>query len=1215
MAEPRRVELTSNVPLDGKKKPEKCPPVLRFELDIGESDDKTFAEFSYLELLKDAVDNDDEKLKEMDPFAAQDLAEQRKLEELAKSFEQKYGHKAKKKHMRKSKIGRLQDMIDLGDGYDDTDPFVDNTEAYDEVVPLSLTTKLGGFYINSGVLDFRQISDDSGDDDDFISSSTMVKKKRKRIKKITSDSESENDSKVVKKPVNNNNSSNLVSDKKKKKLVNNADGQHPKKKVKIAKPLLKTTSGDSLKKSTSIVPKSNPANKVNGVSSSGGGVSAAAPTASSSHNKKSSSESSGSESSESSDSSSSSEESDVDSDVNKSVTTQQQQQTQPSSAKLTKLDSTIESVVNSAVLSKSVKTVSSSDSPQKSSKTVLNPVKQPSINDSTGKDFDDSTLINPANAAKLPDDMSEYLVDKIDRIKHAAIESAAQGKCKFFTPSVNKLLHGIYKDCRQNLSCGNRSTVFSHLAAFLPCSKDTLLKRAKKLLLLEQDNKLKEPVDKLRDEINQMMPAILEKYNTDCQATNLLRLQAGEKPKEKEDSDSEGENVEKPATGERPKQIRGPRRKFIWTDKVRKLLCDVVSNSMGMFVISKSRGQTAEEYLKQYLESEIVCLWPKGWMNTRSLYKESRSVHTPYTNPAALAKQPKKLKVSDKADISTSLASMAPLHVPEKKKAQPKPPVVYPYMLPDSKPKHPVMKPIPTPPSTPKPPTIRLSTGNKVKHDGVDMKFINNLFDPSAEFQEIDMKDAAELEGGIDAAEAALIDLIQDAPDLLMPDIDMSSSTTTKHLNDKPPSLGNKKTTTTKSETNSSYAKYSSSGHSKSGDMNANQSHSNTGRHGQQFASTVRPQHNNSIVANSSAVERNSNVNNKQSSVANNSFMSPYFNSSAPSSGNKTSPVKDKSPQHHHHHQQQQQQHSDWLTHIDTQTSLANQQQRSAASALLEVTANYAKQQQNLMQSPKRAHTGPLSPPFIGSSPPHVKQQQQQQTSPKTGYISPQQQQQQRMHLSQGQTQQHNIATGGPTRQTQNIKSSIQQQTTTTEISNPFSALNRSGRPANKISETVGDDFNELLRNIANSAPSSTMTSSAGNNSTVTYSPRAANDLVPDFSHQRLLQQNKLLQQQSVATPHLLHAMLMNQSAYPQQSTPPSSSSSSWRNMSPPSGVPNLSRSYHLDMSAAVKDNQTHNLMNQHRQISPTNLPSVGMYSPTHSPMAHTPISPQDKKK
>jgi ubinuclein len=56
----------------------------------------------------------------------------------------------------------------------------------------------------------------------------------------------------------------------------------------------------------------------------------------------------------------------------------------------------------------------------------------------------------------------------------------------------------IEKDSRQ-LTCSQRSGIYNHLAAFLPCSKDTLLKRAKKLRLNEQDNKVRDPINKLKE--------------------------------------------------------------------------------------------------------------------------------------------------------------------------------------------------------------------------------------------------------------------------------------------------------------------------------------------------------------------------------------------------------------------------------------------------------------------------------------------------------------------------------------------------------------------------------------------------------------------------------------------------------------------------------------------------------------------------------------------
>ncbi|XP_039507325.1 ubinuclein-1 isoform X2 [Pimephales promelas] len=189
MAAPRRIHLTaisSNAHFPSPTVPNASdPPVkqglltpgspplqhaaTRVELKLFEPDDQRCPEFCYTDLI---ITKETTEKKTPQMLNKVDDRERDEMEALARKFEVKYGETCQRKK------DRLQDLVDIGFGYDESDSFIDNSEAYDELVPACLTTKYGGFYINSGTLQFRPASDEGNDVNDFEDSGFKPKKRK-----------------------------------------------------------------------------------------------------------------------------------------------------------------------------------------------------------------------------------------------------------------------------------------------------------------------------------------------------------------------------------------------------------------------------------------------------------------------------------------------------------------------------------------------------------------------------------------------------------------------------------------------------------------------------------------------------------------------------------------------------------------------------------------------------------------------------------------------------------------------------------------------------------------------------------------------------------------------------------------------------------------------------------------------------------------------------
>ncbi|XP_063199836.1 ubinuclein-1 isoform X7 [Chroicocephalus ridibundus] len=517
MTEPHRVSFTTlHGPLsssflkrsrkDDGEQPQDSEPAataVRITLTLFEPDHKRCPEFFYPDLLKSCRgkvkggSSGDKKRDPADPFN-DDEKERHKVEALARKFEEKYGGKRRRKD-------RIQDLIDMGYGYDESDSFIDNSEAYDELVPASLTTKYGGFYINSGTLQFRQASES---EDDYVKEKKKKCPKKRKLKdggeklkkKKKDDSyDKEKKSKKSKFPKAGFTALNASKEKKKKKYSGALSVKEMLKKFQKEKDAQKKK--DEEQKAATPSPSEAPAPReaeamTDPLLSLFGHAS--------------------------------------DNDLLQAATAMDS---------LTDLD--LERLL--------------SESPEGSPFPEVEDGSDP-LGMGLEQDF--------KQPPSLPEGLPAPLEKRIKELAQAARAAEGEGKQRFFTQDINNIILDIELQTRE-LNNQMRSGVYAHLAAFFPCSKDTLVKRARKLYLYEQGGRLKEPLQKLKEAIGKAMPEQMAKYQDECQVhtqAKFAKILEEEKDKEQRDRVCSDDDEDEEKGG---KRVMGPRKKFQWNDEIR----------------------------------------------------------------------------------------------------------------------------------------------------------------------------------------------------------------------------------------------------------------------------------------------------------------------------------------------------------------------------------------------------------------------------------------------------------------------------------------------------------------------------------------------------------------------------------------------------------------------------------------------------------------------
>ncbi|XP_003972424.2 ubinuclein-1 [Takifugu rubripes] len=587
MAKPRRVQLTalprpfpsssftSDVRLV-ETRPDRPADThtVRLFLNLFEPDEQSFPEFNYTQLIDRTCNGTEDKV----PLSRleEEEREQDETAALVKKLEEKYGSKTQK-------IDRIQDLIDIGYGYDEDDSFIDNSEAYDEFVPACLTTTFGGFYVNSGTLHFRLTSD--LEDTSHPEMSKGVKKRKRnpggeKLKKVRKED------------------GGMKTNEDPQTGLSGADGERKKNVSTPSVPsMLKTFPKEAGMLEIPLCPMDAPESGVSGLTDPllsliGSTNDHALIQAASA----------------------------VDFDID--------------------LDSLLEASEGMAV------TQPAADLqlllPNKDDVTQAPP---PDAHLQLKPPVDQTNVTFPNQYVCLPDGVPPGLAAAIEKLAVAAKTSEGESKLKFFTPEINSILLDIELQCREH-GGQLRSKVYTHLSSFLPCSRDTVLKRVKKLLLAHRDSDpeihlagcrvltltsdsltsdKKEPHDR-GDPLNKLKEAISTAMLD--QITHFYEIRkAYDQPKApEEETDAQQklnlaveDNVE-----DRGWKRGSPKKMFKWTEEIRECLSQVLKAKLEK---NKEKGsQELEEVLKTLLDKEVKPLWPRGWMQSRVLMRESRKL-------------------------------------------------------------------------------------------------------------------------------------------------------------------------------------------------------------------------------------------------------------------------------------------------------------------------------------------------------------------------------------------------------------------------------------------------------------------------------------------------------------------------------------------------------------------------------------------------------------
>lgn len=545
---------------------------VRLELKLFEPTTKSFPEFNFSKLVREEQKRQRKVEKKSttngflpEPEDNSDVAR------IARELEKKYGagtaYSSSGKFARPSQL----DYCDRGAGYDEEDSFIDNTEAYDEIIPEEIETVCGGFYINSGQLEFKKLSNFERPED-----AIRMPKRKKRALSSSSDDSSDRPEVAKAAPK-------KVTKKKEELGAGSATSGTDSTAGKAGKVGRKRLNGHVVKKVKMTVDKQ---------------LSGKATASKEEKKKKKGAKDANAETA-------------TGKDVKVVKTTTVKDMLRAKRDSLRKMEQEKKGGRSSGSGSSSEAEEDENEATDEGSDSSDSDSSESGSDDSESdsgsaseheKKVDSEAESKKQKEIKLPDNLPDHLVQDLSSLK--GIAKNTSGKLNFFDVAVADLLLQIDVSSRM---CGGsaRNAIYKHLELHLQVSRQTLMVKIKKIRIRKEDNKVKKALNKLEDAVTELMPKVITNYENERQKAIELRNALP----------TTSESVEKP-------EIKHPKKKFPWNDQLRTLLFDVAAIRKQSFHILRPRKETEEEYVHSYLKKSVVPLWPSGWMKFEELQKE-----------------------------------------------------------------------------------------------------------------------------------------------------------------------------------------------------------------------------------------------------------------------------------------------------------------------------------------------------------------------------------------------------------------------------------------------------------------------------------------------------------------------------------------------------------------------------------------------------------------